>query len=161
MEPSEKSRTQKKNEARALQKMGEQLLGLTPEQLEQIDLPKELMEALKEARGMTSHGARRRQVKYIGALVRETDPLPIREALENIRRGDHEKAAVFKQVERWRDALKAGDTALIEEILASCPGAQRQRLTQLTRSAQAEFGSQSGAKASRALFRYLKDVYEP
>lgn len=160
MDPLEKSRTRKKKEAGALQKLGEQLLSLSPEQLEPMDLPDELRAAIEEARDMTSHGARRRQVKYIGALVRETDPRPIQEALENIQRGDYDKAAAFHQIEGWRDALKGGDTALIEEILAKCPAAERQHLTQLTRNAQAEVRRQRGVKASRALFRYLKDVYD-
>ena len=152
-DPSEKSRTRKKKEARALQALGERLLSLSPEQLDPIDLTHELRAALKAARGMTSHGARRRQVKYIGALIRGMDPEPIEAALRNIQRGDVEKAAAFKQVEAWRDALKGGDTDLIEEILRRCPTADRQQLTRLTRNARAEAGGQKGVKASRALFR--------
>ena len=53
------------------------------EQLEKIDLPDELREAVIDALGMTSHGARRRQIKYLGGLVREIDPQPIQEALDN------------------------------------------------------------------------------
>jgi len=158
MEKIEKSRTQKKKEARELQKLGEQLLSLTLEQLNDIHMPNELREAVLEAREMTSHGARRRQIKYIGALVREIDPQPIIDALANIQHGDYQKAAAFKQVERWRDDLREGNMERIDEILEKCPSAQRQRLTQLTRNAQAEFKKQAGVKASRALFRYLKQV---
>jgi len=158
MEKIEKSRTQKKKEARELQKLGEQLLSLTLEQLNDIHMPNELREAVLEAREMTSHGARRRQIKYIGALVREIDPQPIIDALANIQHGDYQKAAAFKQVERWRDDLREGNMERIDEILEKCPSAQRQRLTQLTRNAQAEFKKQAGVKATRALFRYLKQV---
>jgi ribosome-associated protein len=158
MEKREKSRTQKKKEARALQKIGEQLLSLTIEQLNTIPMPGELREAVIEAREMTRHGARRRQVKYIGALTREIDPQPILDALANIRHGDFQKAAAFKQVERWRNDLRDGKMERIDEILEKCPSAQRQRLTQLTRNAQVEYRKQSGVKASRALFRYLREI---
>ena len=158
MQKTEKSRTQKKKEARALQKLAEQLLSLALEQLNAIDMPDELRKAVLEARVMTRHGARRRQIKYIGALVREIDPQPILDALANIQYGDFQKAAAFKQVEKWRDDLREGNMARIEDILEKCPSAQRQRLSQLVRNAQAEFRKQAGVKASRALFRYLKQV---
>lgn len=158
MEKTEKSRTQKKKEAHVLQKLGEELLSLSLEQLSNIDLPDELHEAIMEAREMTSHGARRRQTKYIGALVREIDPQPIQDALNNIRHGNYEKVAAFKQIEKWRDDLKGGNADLIEEILRKYPAAERQRLTQLTRNARVEHQKQAGVKASRALFRYLRQV---
>jgi len=154
------SRTQKKKKARALQKLGETLVGLSPEQLEHIDMPDELREAVAEALTTTSHGAHRRQIKYIGAIIREIDPQPIREALENIRHGDYNKALVFKKIEKWRDDLKTGSNAPIEEILTQCPTAQRQHLTQLARNAQQEYKNQKGVKASRTLFRYLKQISE-
>ena len=160
MKKTEKSRTQKKKEAYVLQKLGEELLSLSLEQLSNIDLPDELREAIMEAREMTSHGARRRQTKYIGALVREIDPQPIMDALANIRHGDFQKTAAFKQMEKWRDDLREGNTERVDEILEKCPSAQRQRLTQLTRNAQAEFKNKTGVKASRTLFRYLREVSE-
>jgi ribosome-associated protein len=160
MEKIEKSRTQKKKEARDLQKLGKQLLSLTLEQLNDIHMPDELREAVLEFREMTRHGARRRQIKYIGALVREIDPQPIIDALANIRYGDYQKAAAFKQVERWRDDLREGKMERIDEILEKCPSVERQRLAQLARNAQAEFKKQADVKASRALFRYLNQVYK-
>jgi ribosome-associated protein len=66
--------------------------------------------------------------------------------------------AAFKQIEKWRDDLKGGNTDLIEEILRKCPAAERQRLTQLTRNARVEHQKQAGVKASRALFRYLNKI---
>jgi len=161
MDDDVKSRTQKKKEARDLQKLGEQLLTLTPEQLDNIDMPHELREAVGDALKTTSHGARRRQIKYIGAIMREIDPEPIRKAFANLRLGDHRKVLAFKKIEAWRDELKEGNLVLIEDILKSCPDAERQRLTQLARNARLESDSQKGVKAARALFRYLKQVSEP
>jgi ribosome-associated protein len=90
--------------------------------------------------------------------MRDIDPEPIQEALENIRFGDHQKLLAFKKAEKWRDELKQGNSTLIEEILSTCPDAERQRLTQLARNARNEFKAQKGVKSSRLLFRYLKQV---
>ena len=158
MDDDFKSRTRAKNEDRALQKLGEQLVDLSPARLEKIDIPSEVREAIGLARQTTAHGARNRQIKYIGGLLRDMDLAPVRDALEDIRRGDYGKAMAFKQIEKWRDALKQGDPALIDEILACCPDAERQRLTQLVRNAKKEFEAEKGVTASRLLFRYLKEV---
>jgi ribosome-associated protein len=158
MDDDRKSRTQKKNEARALQKLGEQLVALPPDQLAGIDIADELRKAIIEAGKIKSHGARRRQLQFIGTLMRDIDPEPIQNALENIRFGDHQKLLAFKKIEKWRDELKQGNNALIEEILNNCPDAERQRLTQLARNARNEYEAKKGVKSSRLLFRYLKQI---
>jgi ribosome-associated protein len=158
MDDDVKSRTRAKKEDHALQRLGEQLVDLSSGQLQQIDMPNEIREAIGLARQTTAHGARNRQIKYIGGLLREVDLTPIRDALEDIRRGDCGKALAFKKIEKWRDALKEGNPALIDEILACCPDAERQRLTQLARNAKKEFEAEKGVTACRLLFRYLKEV---
>ena len=158
MDDDPKSRTQNKNEARALQKLGEQLVTLSSEQLESIDISNDLHNAVIIARKTKSHGARRRQLQYIGTLMRDIDPEPIQNALENIRLGDHQKVLAFKKIEKWRDELKEANRVLIEEILNSCPDAERQRLTQLARNAHKEYEAKKGVKSSRLLFRYLRQV---
>ena len=152
------SRTRKKKEDRALQDLGEALLALPPEQLGSFDLPVELREALDLARKTRQHGARRRQIQYIGALMRHIDTAPIHQALANIQRGDLLKAQAFKRIESWRDGLREGRFALVEDILAACPQADRQQLTQLARNAWRE--AQAGKKpvAARKLFRYLQRI---
>ena len=152
------SRTQKKNEARALQKLGEELVALPPEQLAGIEISDDLRNAVIAAGKIKAHGARRRQLQRIGTLMREIDPEPIQNALENIKFGDHQKLLAFKKIEKWRDELKQGNQALIEKILNDCPGAERQRLTQLARNAYKEYEAGKGVKSSRILFRYLKQV---
>ena len=158
MDDDHKSRTQKKNEARALQKLGEQLVAMSSEQLENIDISDDLRNAVIVAKKTKSHGARRRQLQYIGTLMRDIDPEPIQNALENIRLGDHQKILAFKKIEKWRDELKEGNRALIEEILNFCPDAERHRLTQLARNARNEYEAEKGVKSSRILFRYLKQI---
>ena len=158
MDEDRKSRTQKKNEARALQKLGEELVALSPEQLSNIEMADELRKAVADAVKIKSHGARRRQLQRIGKLMREIDPEPIQSALDNIRLGDHQKNLAFKKIEKWRDELKRGNQALIDEIISNCPDAERQRLAQLARNAHKEYEAGSGVKSSRLLFRYLKAV---
>lgn len=86
-----KSRTQKKKEDRALQHLGEQLISLPAGQLEAMELPDELLAAIELVHQIKSRGARRRQIQYIGALMRHIDPQPITAALERIRSGDLRK----------------------------------------------------------------------
>ncbi len=85
MDTNYKSRTRKKNEDRALQRLGEQLVALSSTQLESMKLPDELLTAIKFAHKIQKHGARRRQVRHIGALMRHLDPQPIEAALDHIR----------------------------------------------------------------------------
>jgi len=86
-----KSRTQRKNEDRALQRLGEQLVALPLGQLETMELPDELLTAIEFARKIKSRGARRRQIQYIGTLMRHIDPQPIQTALDRIRSGNLRK----------------------------------------------------------------------
>ena len=72
-----KSRTRKKKEDHALQRLGEQLTALPPVRLKTLALPDEIVAAIEFTRKIKSHGARRRQMKHIGALLRQLDPLLI------------------------------------------------------------------------------------
>lgn len=154
------SRTQLKKQDHARQKLGERLATLSSEQLGRMDLPEELRKAVAMAAGTTAFTARRRHMKYIGTVLRKLDIAPIERAFESIDRGDYEKAFASREIESWRDRLREGDTALIDEILRACPEAERQRLAQLSRNARKEFDESRGEKASKALFRYLKEIYD-
>jgi ribosome-associated protein len=86
-----KSRTQKKNEDRALQRLGEQLISLPASRLEAMGLPDELLTAIDLAHQIKSRSARRRQIQFIGVLMRHIDPQPIKAALERILPGNRRK----------------------------------------------------------------------
>ena len=154
----EKSRTRLKKEAAALQKMGQRLVGLSDEQLERMDLPAQLIDALRDVRPMKSHGARRRQMQYIGTLMRKVDAEPIEQALLEIEQGDYRQARTFHRIEAWRDRLVGGDDDLIDEIVDAFPEASRQRLGQLVRSARKEKEKNAPPKSARNLFRYLVSI---
>jgi len=172
MDDIAKSRTQKKNEVKALQKLGEQLVMLSANQLKSIPLPEKLLNAVNDAREIPQHEAKRRQMQYIGKLMRKIDPEPIQKSLQHIQQGNNLRALSFKKIERWRDELKSGNTQIIEEILDTCPDAQRQLLNQLARNArktnEAKKPIEGGKskedaradRASKALFRYLKEIYD-
>ena len=154
----EKSRTQLKKEAAALQKIGERLVLLNDEQLCRMALPSELMEAIRAIRPMKSHGARRRQLQYIGTIMRRVDNGPIEQSIREIDQGAYAQARAFERIESWRDRLVNGDDALIDEILQTCARADRQRLGQLVRSARKEKQTAAPPKSARKLFRYLRKI---
>jgi ribosome-associated protein len=152
----EKSRTQLKKEATALQKLGEKLVLLPDDQLNRMGLPTALLEAIQTVRAIKSHGARRRQMQYIGTLMRSVDTEPIEQALLEIEQGAYRQAKAFHRIEAWRDRLVDGNDDAILDILATFPDADRQRLGQLVRSARKEKEKNAPPKSARNLFRYLK-----
>ena len=154
----EKSRTRLKKEATALQKMGEKLVTLSDDQLSQMELPTMLINAIQAVRTIKSHGARRRQMQYIGTLMRNVEVEPIEQALLEIEQGAYRQAKAFHRIEAWRDQLVAGDDTVIDEILETFPDADRQRLGQLVRSARKEKEKNAPPKSARNLFRYLKEM---
>ncbi len=153
-----KSKTQKKKEALSLQKLGEKLLKLSKEQIRDINIPEEVLDALNLARTIKSREALRRQMQLIGSLMRQIDSGPIEQAIDQIEQGNYLKALEFKETEQWRDELIAGNDELLEEILKNHSNAERQQLSQLVRNARKEAASNKPPKSSRALFRYLRDI---
>lgn len=154
----EKSRTQLKKEATALQKMGEKLVLLSDDQLDRMELPMRLLEAIQSVRAIKSRGARRRQMQYIGSLMRGVDAEPIEQALLAIEQGAYGQARAFHRIEAWRDQLVDGDDDVIRDILDTFPDADRRRLGQLVRSARKEKEKDAPPKSARNLFRYLKSL---
>ena len=161
MDHNHKSRTQRKNEDRALHMLGQELVDLSSEQLNKIKIPDEILEAVRFVRKITRHGARRRQIQRIRALLRDVDVESIQNALEIVQHRDNRQALVFKKIENWRNELQERNKALIEEILSLCPDAERQRLSQLARNANKEYVEGKGVKSSRLLFRYLRQISDP
>ncbi|MBI5675441.1 MAG: DUF615 domain-containing protein [Nitrospirae bacterium] len=84
-----KSKTEKKKDALLLQELGKRLFKLPETQIAKIDLPEEIYSAVKFAKNIKSRSALKRQLQYIGALIRKIDPVPIQEALRNIEEGKY------------------------------------------------------------------------
>lgn len=153
------SKTQRKRQVLALQDLGVELVALNEERLAMIELPEALRDAVLEARRITTHEARRRQLQYIGKLMRGMDPVPIRAALDAWRARARGHTALLKRTELWRERLLAEPGALAE-LLAVHPQADARRLRALVRSALAEHAANRPPKSYRALYQALRALIE-
>jgi len=155
--PEPISKSQHKRDMAALRDLGASLLELPQAQVEAIALPEKLAAALREARRITSHEARRRQVQYIGRLMRETDPEPIRAALAAATGRSAMARAQQRQLELWRERLIQDDAALTE-FAAAAPAADLQVLRSLIRNARREIAGARPPRSQRELFRLVRDL---
>lgn len=151
------SKSQRKRDVEALQKLGRELTELSKDQLKKMDLPENLLVAVLEYQRITSHGAMRRQMQYIGKVMREIDVEPIVEALAAMRGESDIAKARFHEVERWRARLLDDDDALTD-WLSRHPGSDAQQLRQLIRNARREAELGKPPKSSRELFKVLRDT---
>jgi ribosome-associated protein len=143
----------------ALQSLGAQLLTLSAERLATIALPEALAEALREARRLTKHEAKRRQMQYIGRLMRDVDPTPIQGALDEFNGVSAAANARHHTVERLRERLLA-DESVLGEIAEAHRATDLQRLRQLRRNALKEQAAGKPPRAYRELFRVLRTLEE-
>jgi ribosome-associated protein len=149
------SRTKKKRAAEALQVLGEQLVQLDDTQVGALDLPVDLKEALLAIRRFKSHGARRRQLQYIGRLMRSCDHEAIEQALQKTREQEDQNRRRFKLVERWRNDLVNGDEERLTWLLERFPTMDQEQLHQLVNCARGASTQINAKEASRKLFRFL------
>jgi ribosome-associated protein len=154
----EKSRTRLKEDMKSLQLLGETIVKLPVDRINKIDMPDVLREAVLLARTLTKHEARRRQMQYIGTLMRKIDAEPIRRFVGDINRGSKNESRKFHKLEKLRDDLINGKEGAMEQVLEIYPGVDRQHLRQLVRNVVKEKEKEQPPKASRALFRYLKEL---
>jgi ribosome-associated protein len=111
----EPSRTELKKESTELQKLGEALLTLRADLYERLALPESLDTALAELKRISNFEGRRRQLQYVGKLMRNLDPevlQAVREALDEQRSGSAQQTLALHAAEKWRDDLIADDEAL-------------------------------------------------
>jgi ribosome-associated protein len=130
----EESKTQRKKRMIELQKMGEDLLSLSKKQLEQIDVPEPLLGALREYQRLPNRNeAKRRQLQFIGKLMRGSDHESIRAALEKLRAPDRHEIRRGQDIELWGERLLGGGEGEIQAFVETWPSAERQTLRQLLR----------------------------
>lgn len=151
------SKTKIKKQMHELQDIGEQLASLSTEQLQELDLPERLRDALHEAKRIHKFGAQKRQMQFIGKLMREVDPAPIIAKLEIWSGKSHQHTAWLHQVERWRDRLLEDEGALTE-LLTEHPDADAQRLRALIRNAIKEKELGKPPKSYREIFQALREI---
>jgi len=146
-----KSKTQIKKEAEELQKLGEELAKLPRQKLERMALPNDLRRALIEAQSIKSNIAGRRQRQFIGALMRDVDPEPIRQALLQTDTDLPIELEIEKEVRKWMERLLTGDPDIMEAFIRAYPGMERQRLRQLLRNIKKEKAIGKSSKSLKAL----------
>jgi ribosome-associated protein len=153
------SKTRLKKDMHALQSLGESLVELSAAQLAQIDMPEDLRDAVLEARRISGREGKRRQLQYIGRLMRDVDPAPIRAKLDEWRGQSREATAQLHAVERWRDRLIEDDAALTE-FAREHPGADLQALRASIRECRRERGIDRPPKHFRELFRLVREALQ-
>ena len=151
-----KSKSQKKREADALQKVGNQLINLSLAKLDTLPLTPNLRQAIIEAKSIKSHGAIRRQSQLIGKLMRAADSEAILAAYEAIIAEDSSQTVVFHELEIWRERLINGGKEALTEFVQEYQPADVQQLRQLIKKAVDEQNSGKHTGAAKALFRFLR-----
>lgn len=152
------SKSQMKRDMTALQKLGEDLLALPESRWEPLALPEILYDALKACKKITNFEGRRRQMQYIGKLMRKIDPEPVREAVAAFKLGHAQDSLRLHQSERWRERLLASDDAL-QEFIGEHVDVDIQQLRNLVRAARKDAANEPEKRSGRAfreLFQFIK-----
>ena len=147
------SKTDAKRESEELQELGEQLLTLRGDLFKPLPLPDKLAEALTDAKRITNFEGKRRQMQFIGKLMRQLDEetlQAVRHALDLQRLGHSYDTEQLHQAEQWRDRLIASDEA-VQQWIAQYPGTDTQQLRALVRQARKDAVPTDKAAVSQGL----------
>lgn len=156
-EEEPKSKSALKREMTALQKIGEELVDLSSSQLAKISMPELLKDAIMLARRLKNREGKRRQLQYIGKIMRNIDSDAIRQRLDSFNHQSQAYRQKFHQLEQWRDRLMADGDKALDELLKESPEVDRQHLRQLIRQAKKEIAQSKPPAASRKIFKYLQE----
>ena len=149
------SKSQKKREMTALQGLGAELVALSKDRLKKIEMPENLRDAILDAQRFTKHEAKRRQMQYIGKLMRNVDTAPLQQAIDEIKGVSDAATIRLQRIERLRTQLIENESVL-GEIARDHPAADLQRLRQLRRNALKEAEQNRPPRAFRELFKELR-----
>lgn len=152
------SKSQLKRDSEALQKLGEELIALKQVELEELNLPDVLNEAILTARKLNSRSGLKRQRQYIGKIMRQINSDEIRDTLTKIKHKHDINTAHFKRLELWRDKLLNNDKSVLTEIIDRYPDLDRQHVNQLVRQSERENKLGKPPASARKLFKYLRDL---
>ncbi|MES2280640.1 MAG: ribosome biogenesis factor YjgA [Pseudomonadota bacterium] len=157
------SKTQLKAEADEMQALGEALLTLRADLMARLDLPDKLLDAIKDAKKITNFEGKRRQMQFIGKLMRPLDPDPIREAINEQLNGSAQLTLALHLAEQWRDKLVADDEAL-QQWLVEYPDTDSQQMRALIRQARKDYKPEKPGEAPRhgksyrEIFQMVKEM---
>jgi len=155
------SKTQLKKVSHELQDLGEALVALPDTRLATLEIPERLRDAVLEYKRTRTHEGKRRQMQYVGKLMRAVDVAPIRQAVDDMRLGRARDALALHESERWRAELIADDEAATR-FLARHPQCDAQQLRALVRSARKDaalVAEKRSGRAFRDLFQFVKQQH--
>lgn len=158
-DPERPSKSARKRHSDDLQELGEALIELRLSELEALELPEQLFDAVVLAQKITAHGGLYRQKQWIGKLMRKIDAETIREAIQARRDRERIEAMRFHRLEQWREKLLREGAAAVEQLKTELPNIDTAAVTTLTERARKE-REQSAEKitpAARELFRLLRE----
>lgn len=151
------SKTARKREASHAQDLGKKLAALKQEQLEQFDLPDKLSSAIADYQRFPSRGAQRRQLQFIGRLMRDLDLAAIENRLADLEGQSAAARYQFAQLEQWRDRL-IEETDALTSFIEAYPQVDRQQLRQLVKKVRAAADEEQRKGPARQLFRFIRDT---
>lgn len=160
------SKTQLKAEADEKQALGEALLTLRADLMARLDLPEKLIDAIAQAKKITNFEGKRRQMQFIGKLMRPLDTEPIRAAIDEQKNGSAQLTLALHLAEQWRDKLIASDDAL-GDWLAEHPDTDAQQLRALVRQARKDAKPEKPGEAPRhgksyrEIFQLVREALTP
>lgn len=166
------SKSQRKRDMHELHDLGVQMVDLPPSQLKKLPLDEDLLAAILSCQAIHQRGGRKRQLKFIGKLLRYVDAEPIALAVEQILAPHRHAVNAFHDVEQWRDKLLSEGDSALADFLATHPGADRQKLRQLIRAGQLPKDAvenpesipakqhERAKRAKRELFKLLREILE-
>jgi ribosome-associated protein len=151
------SKSQLKREAEHIRQLGAELVKLSEKDWQTLQLDATLQAALKQCKQIHSNAAHKRQLQYIGKLMRQTDNSHVSAFLQQKNALSANAARQHKQLEQLRDTLIAQGDQAINELLSNDPSIDRQKLRQLVLTARKAEKNSTSPAAARALFRFLRD----
>jgi ribosome-associated protein len=152
------SKSQRKREAEDLKDLGDQLVRLPQAELDALQLPEKLFDAVELARRITAHGGAARQRQLIGKILRHIDVAGIRAAIEAQELDRRLAAREFHRIETWRDRLLTEGEPAVAALLATAPALDAKRLRGLVDTARHEATLARPPAAARELFRWLREA---
>ena len=151
------SKSAVKKEMLALQQLGEKIVALADAQFKKIPLDDKLYDAISLARTITQNGALKRQLQYIGKLMRYVDPEPIMAALDEIENGYQQDSRLLHLKEQWRDYLLSETDAKLAEFFDQYPATDLQRLRQLLRNYKHAKSEDKKKQIARLVFKVVAE----
>lgn len=157
-----KSKSQRKRDMTALQDLGVELEALAKDRLARVPMPESLADAIHAARKINSHEGKRRQMQFVGKVMRGLDDDEvdaIRAALEGFKGTSKAETARLHLIERWRELLLADD-AMLTKFLGEHPSVDVQAVRNIIRNARKEREMGKPPRYFRELFQAVKTALE-